>query len=371
VNLNGLVPGDATAVVGTLTAVTAGAAGFVTAFPRGAAVPDTSNLNLGAGETRAVGVITKIGNSGGIVGIDLYNFAAAHLLFDVVGYMTGPSGGSSSEGLFVPITPTRVFDTRRERLRSWNGWTRQFGLPAPINTSAQAVAMNLTVSNTIGAGFFTLFAAQTRRTEVSNLNVTVSGQTIANHAICRISDVGIACYSYAVGHVICDITGWFTGSPVRATMAPPINPPPPGGPIPWVVQVPRFGLSHWVFDGDSKRVVDAGHTWHWSGTGLVGEGSNIALFGHRTEHGGAYRNQHLLRGGDELYITTSDGRRYTYQMAADFITSKFPNDILAATRRIGGETVSLIACSRTNRLPTSLEYRLVSTFTLVGWEDIG
>jgi hypothetical protein len=76
-------------------------------------------------------------------------------------------------------------------MRSWHGGTKQFSLPAPINTRAQAVAMNLTVSNTVDAGFFTLYAAQTPRREVSNLNVTASGQTVANHAICRISNAGV------------------------------------------------------------------------------------------------------------------------------------------------------------------------------------
>ena len=74
VNLNGLVPGDATAVVGTLTAVTASTSGYVTAYPRGSGVPDTSNLNVGAGETRAVGVITRLGSDGSGFGVDLFNF---------------------------------------------------------------------------------------------------------------------------------------------------------------------------------------------------------------------------------------------------------------------------------------------------------
>ncbi len=371
VNLNGLVPGDATAVVGTLTAVTAGVAGFVTAFPRGSSVPDTSNLNVGAGETRAVGVITRLGSDGGAVGVDLYNFCGGHLLFDVVGYMTGPSAGISSSGLFIPITPTRMLDTRREKLRSWHGGTKEFALPAPINTRAQAIAMNLTVTSTVDAGFFTLFAARTPRLEVSNLNVTGSGQTVANHAICRISNVGVACYSYGAAHIICDVMGWYTGTPERAVFGPPFNPPPPGAQIPWTVQIPRLGLTQAVLDGDAKRVVDSGNTWHWSGTGLVGQTANIVLFGHRTEHGGPYRNQHLIQNGDELIISTADQRRFTYRKVAEYITSKYANDILAATRRIGGETVSLVACSKTNRLPTSLEYRLITTFSFVRWDDVG
>jgi len=95
------------------------------------------------------------------------------------------------------------------------------------------------------------------------------------------------------------------------------------------------------------------------------------LFGHRTEHGGPYHNQHFLRGGDDLIVLTSDLRQYRYRMVAEFITSKYANDILAATRRVRGETVSIVACTKTNRLPTSLEYRLISTFSLVGWEDLG
>ena len=58
-------------------------------------------------------------------------------------------------------------------------------------------------------------------------------------------------------------------------------------------------------------------------------------------------------------------------MVAEFITSKYANDILSATRRVGGETVSVVSCSKTNRLPTSLEYRLITTFSLVRWEDLG
>jgi len=54
-----------------------------------------------------------------------------------------------------------------------------------------------------------------------------------------------------------------------------------------------------------------------------------------------------------------------------YITSKYANDILGATMRIGGETVSLVSCSKTNRLPTSLEHRLITTFSFVRWDDVG
>jgi sortase (surface protein transpeptidase) len=137
------------------------------------------------------------------------------------------------------------------------------------------------------------------------------------------------------------------------------------------VQIPRIGLTHAVVDGDAKGVVDSGRTWHWTGTGLVGQGANCVLFGHRTEAGAPHRNQHVIRGGDELIIYTADQRRYTHVMVAEFVTSEYSDAMLAATRRVGGETISVVSCARTNRLPTSLDYRLITTFALVGWDDLG
>jgi Sortase domain len=127
----------------------------------------------------------------------------------------------------------------------------------------------------------------------------------------------------------------------------------------------------WTAPGGSRCSGCCCHSWHWTGTGLVGQGANSVLFGRRTEHGGPYRNLHLLVGGDVIYIYTSDGRRYTYQVVASFITSKYSNEIMWATRKVGGEAVSLVACSKTSRLPTSLEHRLVVTGQFVRWDDLG
>ena len=371
VNLNGRVPADALAVVANVTVVETEGGGFVTAYPLGKRLPVASNLNYGPGEVRASAVMVKLGAVPGMLGFNLYTMARSHLVVDILGYVTGPSSGVSANGLFVPIDPQRLLDTRTRSRRVWPGGTATFGLPADMAKQARAVAMNLTVTSSMGPGYFTPYAAQTPRRVVSSLNVIRAGQTIANHTFSKVSTAGVACFSQSGAHIIADVTGWYTGGPERATVGPPVDPPPPGGPIPWLVHIPRLGVMHWVLDGDANRTVNAGHTWHWTGTGLVGQGGNCVLFGHRTEHGGPYRNQHLLRPGDELIVFTSDQRRYRYRMVAEFITSRYANDILGATRRIGGETVSLVACSKTNRLPTSLSNRLVTTFSLVGWDDLG
>jgi LPXTG-site transpeptidase (sortase) family protein len=171
--------------------------------------------------------------------------------------------------------------------------------------------------------------------------------------------------------VICDVTGWFTGSPAAPYRAVPVDPPPPPAQLPYIVSVPRMGLGKWVYDGDSAAVVDSGQVWHWSGTGLVGQGTSTVMFGHRTSAGGPFRSLNTVQGGDELYVLTPDGRRYTYQSRAGYITSKYPSDILATARNLPGDTVSLVACSKPNGQPTSLSYRLVVTFVLVNWVDLG
>jgi hypothetical protein len=379
VDLSGLVPADATAVVANLTVDQASGPGYFTAFPRGARRPPTSNVNVNTGDTRAAAIMTKIGRSStGAPGISVYTMRGGHVIVDVAGYITGPSAGASGNGLFVAIQPRRILDTRADRRRLWPGWTRASTLPAPMNTRAQAVVMNLTVTRTMGAGFFTMLPAQTPRRVVSNLNVTGPEQTVANQAVVRASRKGIACYSQRGAHVVFDLTGWYTGAPVAATTGVPVNPNPPPAQLPWRVEVPRMGLANSVFGGAPDPIVDAGHSWHWTGTGLVGELSrHVVLFGHRTEgpapwyNGGVYRYQHELRAGDLMYIYTADNRVFTYRMVAEYLTSKYTNDILDATRRIGGETVSLVACTQPNRLPTNVNYRLISTFLLVEWADLG
>ena len=83
----GGVPSTATAVVLNVTAALATATSFVTVWPTGSAMPDTSNLNMVAGGTVANLVITKLGPGGTV---DIANaFGEVHLIADVTGYFEG------------------------------------------------------------------------------------------------------------------------------------------------------------------------------------------------------------------------------------------------------------------------------------------
>ncbi|MEX2625473.1 MAG: hypothetical protein WD225_01250, partial [Ilumatobacteraceae bacterium] len=76
------VPVDAAAVVLNVTVVEPVAAGFVSVFPCGAAVPATSSVNFGAGETVANAVVSQVGSSGSVC---VFSSAELDLLVDVSG----------------------------------------------------------------------------------------------------------------------------------------------------------------------------------------------------------------------------------------------------------------------------------------------
>jgi hypothetical protein len=92
---------------------------------------------------------------------------------------------------FVGLTPCRLLDTRG------NGFTGQYGPPAltqgsprnfalagqcGISPTAQAVSLNITVTNTQGPGFILIYPQGGAQPNVSTLNY-VGGQTVANAAV--------------------------------------------------------------------------------------------------------------------------------------------------------------------------------------------
>ena len=86
-----------------VTGVSASADTFLIAYPSGVARPNTSNLNLSAGQTYPNAVVTKVGSDGNIV---IYNSAGTvDVVVDVNGYFLAAGGVNA-------INPARLLDTR-------------------------------------------------------------------------------------------------------------------------------------------------------------------------------------------------------------------------------------------------------------------
>jgi hypothetical protein len=250
------VANDATAVVLNMTVTEATAPGYWTAYATGTNRPQASNVNITTvGQTIPNQVITPL--SAGKA--TFFAQSGGHLILDLVGYFTGPSAPSSSEGLFVPVAPSRLLDTR-DRTNGPGlkpGANSQVRVPVAgrgtIPTSnVAAVALTATITGADAPGYFTVWPAGTSRPTVSNLNAVHDQQTIANHVVIPVTASGFDFYTQSGADLVADVTGWFTGSsgaiptpgtPLSFTPPPPVPDPGPTGPPDVGGYVIKWGLA--------------------------------------------------------------------------------------------------------------------------------
>ncbi|MDJ0771319.1 MAG: sortase [Ilumatobacter sp.] len=385
VDVTAWVPAEASSVVINLTATETTGPGFFTALPYSVTTePKTSSLNVTrAWDTRAAGVIVPVETVGGRRRIKVFTLTPAKIIVDIAGYFTGSTSSLSSVGLYVPLEPDRLLDTRDpgEIGRLWPNWVVEGKLPAAAAANASAIVANLTCVNSRGPGFLTISAARLPIPPTSNVNVSAPGAVVPNHVITPVtSQHGFQVLSSHGAHVIVDLAGYFTGSPKIPQLAQYQNPPPPAAPPEWVLKVPKIGLTSQVKTGSATAITNSGHSWHWAGTGFMGQEAHVSLFAHRTDAGGPYRYVHWLGPGDTWTVTTGDGREYTYRYVRRDLTNSNNSNILQATRNHPGTTLSLIACTvgydRTKSAypdawaPTSLKYRIIVTGELVSWREL-
>ena len=188
----GPVPADATGVVVNLTAAGAQQAGYLTAFPCGAAAPSASNLNVSAGEVRANLATVALDATKSMC---IFSSTTTDVVVDLAGWY-GADGSA-----YQPSTPDRVFDSRQA-----GGAGTTFTVPVP---AAAAVTVNLTVTNPAAAGYLTAYPCGMDAPLVSNVNFT-PGQTVANLATVRVGQANSICLSSPVPtNVIVDLAGSF------------------------------------------------------------------------------------------------------------------------------------------------------------------
>lgn len=210
----GVPASNITAAVVNITAVDAGVAGYVTAYASGTTRPDVSNVNpMYAGHTVPNMAIVPVGANGRI---SLFTLNPAHLLVDISGYFVSDAG---TDGRYHPVTPTRVLDTRAESYVGYSGPKPSAGstVKVPIHgtanvpTTARAVAVTLTATESVGEAFVTAYPSGQGRPLASNLNLPpTSGFTIANMAILPIgADGAIELFTSSPLHLIVDVQGWF------------------------------------------------------------------------------------------------------------------------------------------------------------------
>jgi hypothetical protein len=213
----GGVPSDAVAVTGNLTVTGQTSGGYLFLGPVATNDPTSSTINFPVGDDRANGVTVALG-SGGTLGV---TFVApnpgptAHVIFDVTGYFTFNTSGST----YFPLNPSRILDTRNgtglagpsgsHAARTFNV-SGQGGVPA----GATAVTGNLTVTGQTSGGFLFLGPESTNDPTSSTLNFPVSddranGVTVALGTGGKLSVTFVAPAPGPTAHVIFDVTGYF------------------------------------------------------------------------------------------------------------------------------------------------------------------
>ena len=358
VGFKGSVPAAATAAVLNVTMVDAAGGGYLTVHAAGSPRPTTSNVNTTApGQTVANQVIVPITADG----IDVFSYPGGHLLVDVAGYYTGATAPVSDIGLFVPVTPTRFLDTRSAdnpigaHLRPSPDFTveRNYVGRSPVPPTASAVVMNTTLDNSRGAGFVTSYGAGSgSRPNVSTLNVGGKGRTVANHTITTVTTRGVAFYTSGGGHIIADISGYFTGSPKVAVTGVVANPEAVAPEFPGQITIPGMGINDYVRDGIDIDTVNQGPA-HWPNTAAPGGLGNMAIFGHRTSQTAPFRYVDTLNVGDPIYVS-AEGVTYEYRVIATDIV--LPDDLSSLNPQdFNDRTLTLIACHP----PTSIAYRYI------------
>lgn len=211
------VPADAGTVVFNTTVVSPSTAGFVSVYPCGLPVPDTSTVNFVTGGIVPNLTVTAVGAGGAVC---LYSTAATDLVADVAAYV--PAGAA---GVTMLASPQRILDTRiglggpDEPVASAARPVSVAGV-AGVPAGASAAVLNLTATGGAGAGYAAAFPCGIGVPLVSNLNFA-RNQNVANAAIVKLAVDGRMCLSANQPvDLIVDVTGYVVGTSALVPVTP-------------------------------------------------------------------------------------------------------------------------------------------------------
>ena len=181
--------------------------GYLTVWPAGEVRPNASTHNFVPGLTVANLVLAKVGANGQV---SIFNSAGGtHVVADVIGYF------SSVGGLFVPVAPQRLIDTRD----GTGGPARGVGtaetqtLPVananPVPAGAKAVIVNVTSVNSSMPSYITVWPTSSLQPLASTLNPR-PGVAVPNQAYLRVGSGGAldAFNAHGSTDIIVDVFGY-------------------------------------------------------------------------------------------------------------------------------------------------------------------
>ncbi|MGB8861583.1 MAG: hypothetical protein WCC60_20170 [Ilumatobacteraceae bacterium] len=204
----GIPESGVAAVLLNVTAVAPPSIGFVSVYPRPAAVgdffndqatyngyPSTSNLNLSTGETVPNVVLARVG-AGGMIRLYYAGLGDMNIIADVAGWFDTGAPEVARGGLgYTSVAPTRLLDTRNGigdkagRYQIGDDRSLKVAGVAGVPADAQSVVLNVTSAAPTGVGYVTVYPDGQARPNASNLNVN-PGQTRPNLVVVKVGAAG-------------------------------------------------------------------------------------------------------------------------------------------------------------------------------------
>jgi hypothetical protein len=202
-------------VTGNLTVTGQTSGGYLFIGPAANNNPTSSTLNFPLGDDRANAVAVQLGTGGtlAVTFVGPSNGQSAQAIFDVTGYFTPDMTGAT----YVPLSPTRVLDTRNGTGGLSGPFTnhaaRTFTV-AGVPAGATAVTGNLTVTGQTSGGYLFIGPAANNNPSSSTLNFPL-GDDRANAVAVQLGTGGSLGITF-VGpnngqstQAIFDVTGYF------------------------------------------------------------------------------------------------------------------------------------------------------------------
>lgn len=219
-----------TAVALNMSTFSQEAPGWVTVFPRGQALPNTSSMNFVAGRIQTQLVLATLSADGWA---SFYAAAATDMVLDVVGYYIEGSGAR-----FVPLTPTRIVDTRYGE-PGWGIGPITAALAPNTNTAIKLTGMGGVPETGVGTVVINA-VADTSGSTIGQLSFWASGdvqptgtvsltyypnEDTANLVMAKVGSDGKAVITNYAGTtaLILDVVGYFgteSGPTTTTTVAP-------------------------------------------------------------------------------------------------------------------------------------------------------
>ncbi|MFN3257083.1 MAG: DUF4331 domain-containing protein [Ilumatobacter sp.] len=211
VDVNDVVPEDASAIVVTVSSVQTEANGFVTVYADcDDDLPNAATVNPIAGGNIGNLAITEVGDDGTIC---VFTSTSTELIVDVSAYH--PTSSS-----FVPNAPERVLETRANVAGGPVGFSgatpsaddvvvvEVTGTPgAALPDDVDAVVLNVTSIGADGTGFVTAYPCDEDRPVTANLNMP-GGDVRGNLLVSKVSADGTVCLYTTVGtELVADLQG--------------------------------------------------------------------------------------------------------------------------------------------------------------------